>query len=142
MGKVTGDDIHYKLEEINDILGKQYVLKYQVKERDWKNYEMGFSERIKTAMRELDPLVKEAVSAIHTATGHPHSLSPEQRVKLLLIKQLVGKSNRMFSSMPVIFSMISGIDISYKTIERLYSDDEVILAMHNLHVLISWKKGY
>ena len=39
MGKVTGDDIHYKLEEINSILGKQYVLKYQVKERDWKNYE-------------------------------------------------------------------------------------------------------
>ena len=89
-------------------------------------------------MRELDPLVKEAVSAIHTAPkpGHPHSLSLEQRVKLLLIKQLVGKSNRMFSSMPVIFSMISGIDISYKTIERLYSDDEVILAIYNIHILI------
>jgi len=28
------------------------------------------------------------------------------------------------------------IDISYKTIERLYSDDEVITAIHNLHVLI------
>lgn len=25
MGKVTVDDIHYKLEEINDILGKQYI---------------------------------------------------------------------------------------------------------------------
>ena len=43
--------------------------------------------------------------------------------------------------MPVIFSMISGIDISYKTIERLYSDDEVILAVHNLHVLILKIKG-
>jgi transposase len=32
--------------------------------------------------------------------------------------------------------MISGIDVSYKTIERLYSDNEVILAIHNLHVLI------
>ena len=142
-GKVTGDDIHYKLEEINSILGKQYVLKYQVKERDWKNYERGFSERIRTVMRELEPLINEAVSAIHVllGPGHPHSLSLEQRVKVLLIKQLVGKSNRMFSSMPVIFSMISGIDVSYKTIERLYSDDEVILAIHNLHILILKKKG-
>ena len=49
----------------------------------------------------------------------PHSLSLEQRVKVLLIKQLVGKSNRMFANMLVIFSMISGINLSYKTIERL-----------------------
>ncbi len=142
MGKVTGDDIHYKLEEINDILGKQYALEHPVKERDWKNYEREFSERIKTAMREHDPLINEAVPAIHTAPkpGHPHSLSLEQRVKVLLIKQLVGKSNRMFANMLVIFSMISGIDISYKTIERLYSDNEVILAIYNLHILILRKK--
>ena len=143
MGRVTSDDIHYKLEEINDILGKQYALEHPVKERNWKSYEKEFSERIKTAMRELEPLVNEAVSEIHTAPqlGHPHSLSLEQRVKVLLIKQLVGKSNRMFANMLVIFSMISGIDVSYKTIERLYSDDEVILAIHNLHVLILKKKG-
>ena len=39
-----------------------------------------------------------------------------------------------------IFSMLSGIDVSYKTIERLYSDEEVIMAVHNLHVLILGKK--
>ena len=48
----------------------------------------------------------------------------------------------MFANMLVIFSMISGIDVSYKTIERLYSDDEVIIAIHNLHVLILKKKGW
>ncbi|EQD74883.1 ISA1214-6 transposase, partial [mine drainage metagenome] len=68
--------------------------------------------------------------------GHPHSLSLEQRVKLLLIKQLVGESNML-----AIFSMLSGIDVSYKTIERLYSDDEVLIVLHNLHVLILKKKG-
>ena len=142
MGKVTGDDIYYKLEEINNILGKQYVMEHPVKGRDWKNYEKEFSERIRTAMKELDPLVNEAVSAIHTAPkpGHPYSLSLEQRVKVLLIKQLVGKSNRMFANMLVVFSMTSGIDISYKTIERLHSDDEVILAINNLHILILKKK--
>ena len=35
-----------------------------------------------------------------------------------------------------IFSMLSGVDISYKSVERLYSDDEVVLAIHNLHAII------
>ena len=37
--------------------------------------------------------------------------------------------------------MISGIDISYKTVERLYSDELVMMALHNLHVLLLKKKG-
>ena len=62
------------------------------------------------------------MSAIHiydSGPGRPSSLTLEQKVKLLLIKQLVGKSNREFAYMLEIFSMISGIDISYKTVERL-----------------------
>ncbi|MFH1828016.1 MAG: hypothetical protein ABH824_02010 [Nanoarchaeota archaeon] len=42
--------------------------------------------------------------------------------------------------MVVIFSWLTDIDISYKTVERLYSDDQVILALHNLHQLILKKK--
>ncbi|MHB1709745.1 MAG: ISNCY-like element ISFac3 family transposase [Thermoplasmataceae archaeon] len=142
MVKITSDDIQYKLEEINSILGKKYALEHPEKERDWRTYEQEFAQRIKMAMKDLDPLVREAVSSIRIVhgPGHPHSLSLEQRVKLLLIKQLVGESNRMFANMLVIFSMLSGIDISYKTIERLYSDDEVIIAVHNLHVLILKRK--
>ena len=73
MGKVTGDDIHYRLEEINSIIGKQYALEHPQEERDWKNYEKEFSDRIKTAMRELEPLVSEAVSAMHRAPGPGHT---------------------------------------------------------------------
>ena len=58
-----------------------------------------------------------------------------------MIKQLVGESNRMFANMLDIFSMLSGIDVSYKTVERLYSDDEVIMAIHNLHMTIMKRKG-
>jgi transposase len=42
--------------------------------------------------------------------------------------------------MLAIFSMLAGIDVSYKTVERLYSDEEVIMALHNLHVLLLKKK--
>ncbi len=91
----------------------------------------------------LDPLIHEAVSTIRVdrETGRPSALSLEDKVKLLLIKQLVGKSNREFAYMLDIFSMVSGIDVSYKTVERLYSYELVMMALHNLHVLILKKKG-
>ena len=43
--------------------------------------------------------------------------------------------------MLAMFSMLSKIEVSYKTIERLYSDPEVMLAIHNLHILLLEKKG-
>ena len=43
--------------------------------------------------------------------------------------------------MLVLFMRLTEIDVSYKTIERLYSDQEVILGLHNLHTLILKKKG-
>ena len=143
MPRITGEDIRYKLEEIDNTLRNKYKLEHPKKERDWITYEQEFSTRIKLAMKELNPLIDEAVTSIKIihGPGHPHSLSLDQRVKLLLIKQLVGESNRMFANMLAIFSMLSGIDISYKTVERLYSDDQVILAIHNLHVLILKRKG-
>ena len=143
MPKVFDVDIRYKLEEINSIIGKKYKLEHPKQQRDWRTYEQQFALRIKTVMKDLDPLIREAVSTLHVVhgPGHPHSLTLEQRVQLLLIKQLVGESNRMFSNMLVIFSMLSGIDVSYKAVERLYSDEEVVLAIHNLHILILRKKG-
>ena len=143
MGKITNDDIQYKLEEINSFLAIRYRMEHPKKERNWRTYEQEFSTSIKSAMKDLDPLIQEAVSTIHIihGPGHPYSLSLDQRVKLLLIKQLVGESNRIFTNMLAVFSMLSGIDVSYRTVERLYADDEVIIAIHNLHVLILKRKG-
>ena len=87
MGLIRSDDIQYKLEEINSTIGKKYRLEHPEKERDWRTYEQEFSRRIKMAMKDLDPLVNEAVSIMRIihGPGHPHSLSIEQRVKLILI---------------------------------------------------------
>ena len=56
-------------------------------------------------MVSLDPLIHGAVSAIkiESKTGRPDALNLEQKVKLLLVKQLVGESNRMFTNMLDIF---------------------------------------
>ncbi|MDY1590578.1 MAG: hypothetical protein RBS85_00210 [Methanofastidiosum sp.] len=42
--------------------------------------------------------------------------------------------------MLVVFLMLNDIDVRYKTIERLYSDPEVALAIHSLHVVMLKKK--
>jgi hypothetical protein len=136
-------DIQSKLKDINDYISKEYRLNHPKKKRDWRTFDQQFTRRAGTAMKMLNPLVHEAASAIQIvpAAGHPHSISLEDRLKLLLIKQLMSKSNRVFSNMLFMFSMLAGIEVSYKTIERLYSDPEVMLAVHNLHVLLLRKKG-
>ena len=143
MPKLSSDDIRYKLREIHDILAKKYRLEHPRADRDWRTYEQRFSMRVKLAIRELSPLIDAAVASLHIlpGKGHPHALSLQDRVKILLIKELVGESNRMFANMLDLFAMISGVDISYKSVERLYSDDQVILAIHNLHALVLRKKG-
>ncbi|MHB2036666.1 MAG: ISNCY-like element ISFac3 family transposase [Nitrososphaerales archaeon] len=140
---IYDDDIQDKLKEIDEHIKKEYIDTHPEEERDWRTYEQQFSRRIKEAMASLDPLIHEAVLTItiEPRTGRHDALNLEQRVKLLLLKQLVGESNRMFANMLDIFSMLSGIDVSYKIVERLYSDEEVIMALHNLHVLLLKKKG-
>jgi len=140
---VRDEDIRRTVKELDEHIRKEYIESHPKQDRDWRTYEQEFSKRIREAMKNLDPLIHEAVSTIRIQprAGRPDSLTLEQRVKLLLIKQLVGESNRMFANMLDVFSMLSGIEVSYKTVERLYSDEEVMMALHNLHVLLLKRKG-
>jgi len=61
-------------------------------------YEQQFSSRVSTAMKMLDPLIHEAVST-KRAAGHSYLLSLEDRVKLLLIKQLVSCQIKQVTNM-------------------------------------------
>ena len=76
--------------------------------------------------KKLYPIIDEATKDLKVLKkkGRRKSLNPKQKLTLLLIKQLVGKSNRMMAYMPDIFSMMNRVDVSYKSVERLYSDEE------------------
>jgi hypothetical protein len=91
MEKITSDDIQYKLDEINSFIAIRYKMGHHKKERDWRAYEHEYSTRIKTAIKDLDPLIQESISSIKIkhGPGHPYSLPLDQRVKPLLIKQLI-----------------------------------------------------
>jgi hypothetical protein len=142
--KLTNKRLGNTLRILDDII-KEYKEETPEKKRDWRTYEQRYSQRLKTAFRELRPLVEEAVSTLQIQNGETRGakakLTVEQKVLLLLLKHLFKESNRRMSVMFMVFSLLTDIDVSYKTVERLYSDEKVILALHNLHELILKKKG-
>lgn len=142
--KVTTKEVRDVTSVIDDII-EDYKEKSVSKERDWRTYEQRVARRLQIAFKELKPLVHEAVKSLNIMYGEVRGAKPllnlEQKVLALLLKHLIGKSNRDMSFMLVIFSWLTNVSVSYKTIERLYSDQEVILALHNLHILILRKKG-
>jgi transposase len=130
-------------EMLEDIV-KEYKLEVPKRERDWRTYEQRLMVRIRGAIKELEPLVDEATGSITALKAQRRGRKPELTIKqktiLLLLKRLFDRSNREMSTQLIAFSMLTGIDVSYKTVERLYSDEEVLLALQNLHALILRKK--
>ena len=133
-----------KTTEILDIITAKYKQTHPKKKRNWRTYEQRVKQRLATAFGELRELVYEATSFIAVTRYETRGLKPkltlEQKVLVLLLKHLIGKSNRNMALMLILFSWVSNIEISYKSIERLYSDDLVRLALFNLHTLLLNKK--
>lgn len=142
--KITTKEVRSVAEQLEWLI-KVYKKENPPQKRDWRTYEERVAYRLKLAMRSFEPLIEKAVASIQVsnanAAGKKPDLTLKQKVTLLLIKHLAGKSNREMSAMLVLFSLLNDIDAGYKTVERLYSDELVILALHNLHTLILEEKG-
>lgn len=145
MVRLTNKKVRRKLIELDKYILKQYkeLIQEQKEKRDDAEYEKEFKRRVKKAIKRLTSITDEATKflRIYRGRGSKPSLKPNEKLKLILIHQLFGKSNRVMSNTLLLFSMMTGIDVSYKTIERLYSDDEVKAALFNLLILILKKKG-
>jgi len=135
--------VKLKLKQLDIFLLDQYKKQFSIKHKNPKNYEKDFMKKIKLAIKNFNPLINKAVESlvVDNKTGRPSKLSLKQKLTLILLKQLIGKSNRMMTNLLDLFFIMFGIDISYKTIERLYSDDEVRLVLFNLCNLILKEKG-
>lgn len=138
----TEKAVKRKLKELDKFLLDEYKEKFSFKRKNPRDYEKKFLKRIKFAIKNMNPLIEKVTSEIKIKKekGRPAKLSLKQKLILILLKQLVGKSNRMMAYLLDIFFMVFGIEISYKTIERLYSDDGVKFALHNLCILILKEK--
>jgi transposase len=124
---------------------EEYKEEQTVKVRDWRTYEQQYYRRLKVCFSELLPLIKKAVRSIKIIKtenrGNMPKLNLEQKIILLLLKQICIKSNRSMAGMTILFTWLTSIDISYKTIERLYSEMPVQMVLYNLHILILKKKN-
>ncbi len=146
MGQIWEEHIHDKLREMEKIILPVYREESK-KEREERGinyalYEREFRKRIKHAIKIVTPITNEAVNCLvfHRGRGNKPALKANEKLRLILIHQLFGKSNRNMSYMLLLFSLMTGIDVSYKTIERLYSDVETEAALFNLLVVMLRKK--
>jgi len=92
-------------------------------------------ERVKQRLRDLPSYVDRAASQVHCITpkaGRPKRLDLTKRTMLFLFTRLLNKSNRDVVDLLVLFEPLFGFQVSYKSIERLYSNPEVRLVLHNL----------
>jgi len=139
----TEKAVKLKLKQLDKYLLDEYKDQFSITHKNPKTYEKDFMRKIKSSMKNLGGLINNATKSIisEKKTGRPSKLTLNQKLTLILLQQLVGKSNRMMTYLLDIFFIVFGIEISYKTIERLYSDEGVNLALLNLHNLILKEKG-
>lgn len=123
-----------------DQLIDEYNNSGETSPRDYSAYEQSYSKRIKAAIRFFLKLVPKAIALTQFVNGNklgrPEKLTLEQRVKILLIQRIMQKSNREISNMLELFAYLEGIEISYKTIERLYDDERIQIVLFNMNSLI------
>lgn len=111
--------------------------------RNEKEYEYKLFKRVQHAIVGFEQYVQKAIEKVSIVKsdlrGRPQILTLKQKILLLLIKQLINKSNREMEMLCLLFSTLTGVNVSYKTIERLYSDSEVELGLYNLQSLFMAK---
>jgi len=142
MVRIRAKQVRQKVRELGKII-EQYKKEHPKKDRDYSSYEISFKRRLKKAIGNLDIFIEESIKHFHfqSKNENKHSLPLSKRMRLILVKELTEKGNRKTANLLDLFSMLSGTDISYKTVERLYSDDKVMLGLHNLFILTLNKRG-
>jgi len=142
MVRIRAKQVRQQVKILDNII-QEYKLLNPPKKRDYAKYEAEFKRRLKKSIRNLDKLINHSISRLDycSKNENKHSLPLAKRMRLILVKELSEKGNRKTANLLDLFSMMGGTDISYKTVERLYSDDKVILGLHNLFILTLNKRG-
>ena len=132
---------------VNELLVVLDELVKEIRREEKEKYPYAEWERkreiVKKRLRKLPEYVREALAMIRIQkkAGRPKEVDLEKRVMLFLFARLMNRSNRDVEELLELFEPLFGFKVSYKTIERLYSDEEVKLALHNLFILLLREEG-
>ena len=100
--------------------------------------------QVKKRLHRLPQYIHQAIATINVEEqkmGRPPKLDLEKKVNLFILARFLAKSNRGVEEALEYFQPLFGVDVSYKYIERLYSNPEVKLALHNVFVLLLKEEG-
>lgn len=141
--RITNNQFDRFKKDLNGLI-ELYKKEYSVgTETDWAHYEQEYAKRLQIAMKELKPIIREAYVSFCKVKiiGRPSGTQIVDKVAILLLKDIFHISNRRMANFLSVFSPIAGISVSYKTVERLYSDPLVMLTIHNMFIVTARKKG-
>ena len=134
------EDFKHELNAIIDVYKQEFS---EQKPTDWKTYEKQWANRLRTALKEVKSVIEESYNCIKIKPkrfGRPPKAKANQKVLILSAKDLAQFSNRKMANPLPLFSLFDDVDISYKTIERAYSDPLVKLIIHNMFVILVKRK--
>lgn len=123
-----------ELLEVLDSLRREFFPQNKEFEHDWHKKRKEVEQRV--AM--LPKLIEEAACLvkIKRKAGRKPKLSIAEKTSLLIFAIWMCKSNRDMADSLTLLKPLIGKEVSYKTIERLYSDPEVKACLYNLFILL------
>jgi len=125
-----------ELTEVLDDIRKEVFEGRQIENYPFNEWERN-REKVREKLRELPSYVDRAANIeIEKTAGRPNKLDLVERTMLFLFTRLMNKSNRDMELMLVLLKPLLKADVSYKSIERLYSDEEVKAVLYNLFILL------
>lgn len=121
------------LSEIEELI-RAKIFPRLSKPTNWRTINQDNAYKIKKTITllagDLERLSKQITRS--RKAGRKPSISTDQKVRILLVKHLMGESNRNMVYLLVVFSVLSGIFLGYKSIERFYLDKDVYLLLLQL----------
>ena len=106
---------------------------------DWKEYEKRYRIRMIGMSRDLRSMIDHASNIVVDEFGRPSLLNAREKAFILLVKEIMRLSNRRMAYQLSLFGI--DLEISYKTVERLYSDPLVVMVLNNIFVETLGMKG-
>ncbi len=135
---ITQSEYETFRDNINALI-QEYREKFSVPMiTDSKEYEETYRKRLLGMSMELRSMIDHASSIAINEFGRPSLLDAKEKAFIILVKEIMKLSNRRMAYELPLF----GIErtISYKTVERLYSDPLVIMILNNLFIETLRKK--
>ena len=124
---ITQDQYETFRDNINTLI-QEYREKFSVPViTDSKEYEETYRKRLLGMSRELRSMIDHASSIAINEYGRPSLLDAKEKAFIILVKEIMKLSNRRMAYEMPLFGI--GRIISYKTVERLYSDPLVIMIL-------------